>query len=605
MIRLTYDEQGEYVVTWTFNDGNGNITTVDQNVIVKDVTAPAAITLADVTGECEATVVAPTTSDNCAGTITATTDAPLTYDEQGEYVVTWTFDDGNGNITTVDQNVIVKDVTAPDAITLADVTGECEATVVAPTTSDNCAGTITATTDAPLTYTGQGEYTVTWTFNDGNGNITSVDQNVIVKDVTAPEAITLADVTGECEATVVVPTTSDNCAGTITATTDAPLTYTEQGEYVVTWTFNDGNGNTTTVDQNVIVKDVTAPVWTSELPQDITVSCDAVPAVANVTAEDNCSVNVAFSEETTPSDCPSNYIVTRTWIATDGNSNTATHTQTITVEDTTAPTVVESFEEVINITCEEIPMAPELTFEDNCSAEVTSEFAETMEDMEDGSLVITRTWTVNDCAGNEAVFVQTVNVNPTLPVIQTTTVDLCIEDSPYGLSNLLVGDYDTTGSWEDPSNTGALSNGTVDPSKLAVGNYTFNYVLTNGECSSTTPVQVSINDDCVVLACELSDIKNSISKAVTPNGDNINDTFDIKAGADCGFTYAVKIFNRWGNMVYKNNNYLPGENSGNWDGTSQTSVTGSQLPAGTYFYIVEIKQSGLEPIQGYIYLGTK
>jgi hypothetical protein len=136
--------------------------------------------------------------------------------------------------------VIVKDTTAPEAITLADVTGECSATVVAPTTTDNCVGTITATTDDALTYTEQGDYVVSWTFDDGNGNIITVDQNVIVKDTTAPEAITLADVTGECSATVVAPTTTDNCAGTITATTNDALTYTEQGEYVVTWTFNDG-----------------------------------------------------------------------------------------------------------------------------------------------------------------------------------------------------------------------------------------------------------------------------------------------------------------------------------------------------------------------------
>ena len=144
-----------------------------------------------------------------------------------------------------------------------------------------------------------------------------------------------------------------------------------------------------------------------------------------MTAEDNCSLTVDFSEETTTTSCPSNYVIKRTWVATDGNSNSISYTQTITVEDTTAPTVVESYEEVINISCEEIPMAPELTFEDNCSAEVTSDFTETMEDMEDGSFVITRTWTVNDCAGNEAVFVQTVNVDPSLPVIQTKTIDLC------------------------------------------------------------------------------------------------------------------------------------------------------------------------------------
>ncbi|MHA6280962.1 HYR-like domain-containing protein [Salinimicrobium sp. CAU 1759] len=597
---LTYTEQGEYVVTWTFNDGNGNTTTVEQNVIVNDTTAPEAITLADVTGECEATVTAPTTTDNCSGTITATTNDALTYTEQGEYVVTWTFNDGNGNITTVEQNVIVNDTTAPEAITLADVTGECEATVTAPTTTDNCAGTITATTDDALTYTEQGEYVVTWTFNDGNGNTTTVEQNVIVNDTTAPEAITLADVTGECEATVTAPTTTDNCAGTITATTNDALTYTEQGEYVVTWTFNDGNGNITTVDQNVIVSDNSAPVWTSTLPEDTTVSCSNIPEAPEMNAEDNCGVTIEFSEEIETTDCESLYLIIRTWIASDVNGNSAEHTQIITVDDTTAPTLVGELQEVINITCEEVPAAPELTFEDACSSEVTTEYNETNQEGENGSYVITRTWTVSDCAGNVEVFTQTVNVDPSVDPIQTTTADLCTEDSTLELTELFIGEYDTSGTWEDTMNTGALNNGVIDPALLAVGQYTFDYVINNGECSSTTTVTVSINDDCVVLPCEVEDIRNSISKAVTPNGDNINDEFKVGRDLDCGFTYSLKVFNRWGNEVFSSNNY-----TGGWDGTSSSSVTGDQLPSGTYFYIVEIQQSGFEPIQGYIYLGTK
>uniref|UniRef100_UPI002D79C452 T9SS type B sorting domain-containing protein n=1 Tax=Salinimicrobium sp. HB62 TaxID=3077781 RepID=UPI002D79C452 len=190
--------------------------------------------------------------------------------------------------------------------------------------------------------------------------------------------------------------------------------------------------------------------------------------------------------------------------------------------------------------------------------------------------------------------------NPVPAVIQTTTADLCIEDSTFELTDLFVGDYDTNGTWEDTMNTGALNNGVIDPALLAVGQYSFDYVITNGECSSTTTVEVSINDDCVVLPCEVEDIRNSISKAVTPNGDQINDFFEVGKDLGCGFTYTLKVFNRWGNEVYSSNNY-----NNNWDGTSSSSVTGDQLPSGTYFYIVEIQQSGFEPIQGYIYLGTK
>ncbi len=255
---------------------------------------------------------------------------------------------------------------------------------------------------------------------------------------------------------------------------------------------------------------------------------------------------------------------------------------------------------MINITCEEVPAAPELTFEDACSSEITTEFSETNQEGENGSYVITRTWTVSDCAGNVDIFTQTVNVDPSVDPIQTTTADLCIEDSTFELTELFIGEYDTSGTWEDTMNTGALNNGVIDPALLAVGQYTFDYVINNGECSSTTTVTVSINDDCVVLPCEVEDIRNSISKAVTPNGDNINDEFEVGRDLDCGFTYSLKVFNRWGNEVFSSNNY-----TGGWDGTSSSSVTGDQLPSGTYFYIVEIRQSGFEPIQGYIYLGTK
>ncbi len=184
--------------------------------------------------------------------------------------------------------------------------------------------------------------------------------------------------------------------------------------------------------------------------------------------------------------------------------------------------------------------------------------------------------------------------------IQTTSVDLCIEDATFDLNELLLGDFDESGIWEDPAQTGALTGNRIDPSRLAVGNYTFNYVL-GGSCPSTTVVAVSINDDCVVLPCGLEDIRSSISKAVTPNGDGHNDFFSVDIDTDCGFTFNVKIFNRWGAEVFAQNNYR-----NTWDGQSNRSVTSSnQLPSGTYYYILEIIGSGFAPIQGYIFLGTK
>ena len=164
---------------------------------------------------------------------------------------------------------------------------------------------------------------------------------------------------------------------------------------------------------------------------------------------------------------------------------------------------------------------------------------------------------------------------------------------------MLLGDFNENGTWIDNQNTGALENGFIDPSMLELGTYTFDYVITEG-CPSTTTVQVLINDDCIPLDCGIDDIKGSISKTITPNGDNRNDLFEIGLDVDCGFTYNVKMFNRGGNEVFASNNY-----QNNWDGSSSNAFSGDKLPSGTYYYIIEINnQTAIGPIQGYIYLGT-
>jgi hypothetical protein len=219
---------GTTVVTYTATDNSGLTTTCSFNVVVVDAERPT-ITAPDMTvnndaNDCGAnvTVAAPVTHDNCGiqGVVNSYNE---TANASGHYPVgttnvTWTVTDIHGNQQTFVQHITVKDVTAPAVPVLATVTGECSATATAPTTTDNC-GSVTGTTTDALTYNTQGTYTIHWTFNDGNGNTSTATQTVIVKDVTAPNVPVLATVTGECSATATVPTTTDNCAGTITGTT--------------------------------------------------------------------------------------------------------------------------------------------------------------------------------------------------------------------------------------------------------------------------------------------------------------------------------------------------------------------------------------------------
>jgi len=337
----TYSVEGSYVINWTFDDGNGNSIVVPQNVIVDDVTDPVTPILPDLTGDCSVSATAPTTTDACAGVISGSTTDPLIYSFDGTYVINWTFDDGNGNRVTAQQNVIVTDNTPPVMPTLPDLSGECTVTATAPATTDDCAGVITGTTTDPTTYSAEGSYVITWSFDDGSGNSITAQQNVRVTDITPPEMPTLATLSDECSVTVEAPTSTDACAGIITGTTSDPLTYSAQGNYVINWTFNDGNGNFIVTTQNVVVNDVTAPTATA--PADV-VSCDGTVSSIGLTAiTDNCgtpTVTYELAGATTGSGSGSDAsstvfepgVTTVTYTLDDGNGNTNQYTFTVTYQ---------------------------------------------------------------------------------------------------------------------------------------------------------------------------------------------------------------------------------------------------------------------------------
>ncbi|TCJ14349.1 HYR domain-containing protein [Flaviaesturariibacter flavus] len=184
----------------------------------------------------------------------------------GNNEVILTVTDAAGNVSTCTANVTVMDNSAPvpNIASLPVLNGQCSVTATAPTATDNCSGMVTATTTDPVSYSQQGTYTINWVYRDASGNTTPQAQQVVVKDITAPVAnvAVLPVVTAECATTVAAPTATDNCRGTIVATTTDPTTYSAQGTYVINWVYNDGNGNSSTQQQTVIIKDVTAPVFT-------------------------------------------------------------------------------------------------------------------------------------------------------------------------------------------------------------------------------------------------------------------------------------------------------------------------------------------------------
>lgn len=104
---------------------------------------------------------------------------------------------------------------------------------------------------------------------------------------------------------------------------------------------------------------------------------------------------------------------------------------------------------------------------------------------------------------------------------------------------------------------------------------TYRLVVTRNGCSKEEMVEV-LNTLC------------SIPKGISPNGDSFNNFFDLD-----GFDVKrLQVFNRYGKEVYTKNNYI-----NEWNGVSND---GSELPDGTYFYVIEFENSPSKT--GWVYI---
>lgn len=348
---LYFSTQGVHTVTWTYKDKYGNSFIQIQKVIIDDTIPPVPVqtTLPDLKGNCSFTYTdaPPEASDNCGDRITATTKDPLTRKGNGAWNITWIFDDKRGNTTSQTQRIIISDTIAPVPIidTLPELKGSCEVIYSGdyPKAIDECGDTITAITLDSLTYREQGSWDIKWIYKDASGNSSTQLQHVTVLDKTPPELIKLDTLRGECSVILPTPYAYDSCSGRIPGITDSPDTIYGSGIHYILWTFKDENGNGVTQKQVVILKDITPPVIT--VPADTTIIIRAADSTCTIkidsaSAIDNCSI-VTLKANRSDSR-PFNSLFGRgntkiTWIATDGNGNTDTAVQIITVINNSIP----------------------------------------------------------------------------------------------------------------------------------------------------------------------------------------------------------------------------------------------------------------------------
>ena len=128
--------------------------------------------------------------------------------------------------------------------------------------------------------------------------------------------------------------------------------------------------------------------------------------------------------------------------------------------------------------------------------------------------------------------------------------------------------------WDWQPNDGSLDdNGISNP--VATPLATTTYTLT------VTDIHGCVNSDDMLTTIDPNTPLDA-PNTYTPNGDGTNDTWIIPI-IDFFPKNSMKVYNRWGQLVYEATDY---SNGSAWDGGT--------LPAGTYFYIIKLDiQTGL------------
>jgi hypothetical protein len=448
--------------TYTATDVCGNSSSLTQTITINDDTAPVITSIpGDTTVSCAGSVPtandgAVVATDNCGGAPVIThSDQTIPGTCANNFVIkrTYTATDACANSSSLTQTITVSDTTPPSITSIpSDVTVECAGAVpaandAAVVATDGCGGKPVIThSDHSTPGTCGNKFIIqrTYTATDACGNHSSQTQTITVNDDTAPVITSIpADVTVECAASVPAPKDSavvatDNCGGTPVVThSDQTTPGTCANKFVLkrTYTATDACGNSSSQTQTITVNDDTAPTITS-IPADVTVECAAAVPGANdsaVVATDNCGGTpvITHSDQTTPGTCANKFVLKRTYTATDACGNSSSLTQTITVNDDTAP-VITSIPADVTVQCAgAVPAANEgaVAATDNCGGTPgISHSDQTINGTCANKFTIKRTYTATDACGNASSLVQTITVNDTTPpTITSIPADATVE----------------------------------------------------------------------------------------------------------------------------------------------------------------------------------
>jgi gliding motility-associated-like protein len=605
---------GRTIITWNFSDASGNAAlAVIQTVDVSDDDKPTITTtpiIVDTNSACiwTGTLGLPVTADNCSVvSVTSNRAADFAY-PVGDTDVIWTATDAAGNIATATQVVTVNDSELPIAKTNSfsvtlDAAGEAIITAaqVDNGSSDNC-GILSTTIDiSSFDCSNVGANTVVLTVTDNSGNVSTGTATVTVEDKVGPIVTTKPhtaslDALGNVSilASDVYVSATDACG--IKSMSVSPNTFTCSNvgtPVTVTVTVIDNNDNVSTATATVTVEDKVGPMVTTKPHTAYLDASGNVSILASdvyVSATDACvgikSMSV-FPNTFTCSNVGTPVTVTLT--VTDKNNNVTTENATVTVQDKVAPVVItKPYTAQLNAlgTVTIVPTDVNNGSTDNCAIDSLTLSKDTFTCANVGSNSVALT--AKDASGNTSIAFATVIVEDKIaPVVVAKDISLVLDNGSVTIKPEDVLFTDPTDACGVNVLSYRLSKDTFTIADVLAGSVTITVYATdiNGNEGSDT---ATLTFPTPIIA----------TQAITPNGDGINDTWIVENITNHPNS-VVRVFNRWGSLVYSAKNY-----QNDWDG----KLNGSDVTVpdgGSYYYQIDLKGTGNVDSEGWLYISRQ
>ena len=168
-----------------------------------------------------------------------------------------------------------------------------------------------------------------------------------------------------------------------------------------------------------------------------------------------------------------------------------------------------------------------------------------------------------------------IRVNP-LPVVAATYTNLVTQQVGDPIDILESAQLNATGAqtyvWGPDVNLSSTTGASVTASPTAT--QTYQVVGTTDGCSASATVTVTVRTDV------------RVANGMSPNGDGENDVwyiYNIQAYPDAD----IKVYNRWGALVYKAKGRDLKTADNYWDGKSE----GKDVPVGAYYYTIDLNNN--------------